>query len=363
MPQKLWAISNTMVDLYHTIYDGEIFQSSHCITLENAVVDFIRSQLQCLGYQPSAHNPKVYQRQHQQVVLCLVDDFATCGQTFDQQLPYLFDKNTTVITDNWISVPTQYRVCRLPASFFGIYSHTPAVNQWQPSRRFNFSVNRIDFKRLLLLMEIRHRCKHLPDSEHLDLINFNCWSWNSDNQSPTALLSNFEQQWQNLEAHQQDLYRSAYEWLVHRMPWRNHDLTHQHQHVGAWVNVIAETYSSDTTVALSEKLFRAMCLPVPWTVYAGRHTVSYLHSLGFDVLSDVVDHWYDDLIETHGDKVTEFVYAGTAAVDKMKTLDFVWLQQRCQRAASHNQTVLSHMRQQWPCDFAHWWSNTVQSIS
>ena len=146
-----------MTDPYHEIYTGEIFQTSQCIWHENNLLDFFRSNLISLGYQSVDGNNKVWRRGNQTVVVCLVDDFTTCSENYSLSVPYLFDTNTVVITDNRVNVPTQYRVCQLPASFYGIYAHTPAVNTWQPDRRFCFAVNRMDHKRMLMFLEMRLR--------------------------------------------------------------------------------------------------------------------------------------------------------------------------------------------------------------
>jgi hypothetical protein len=206
----------------------------------------------------------------------------------------------------------------------------------------------------------------MPQADQLDYVNFNCWSWSGDNATKSELERNFELQWQALESQYQELYKPCYDELRPRMPWRNHNLDHEQQHVSAWINVVAETYSSDTTVALSEKLFRALCLPVPWIVYSGKHTVAYLASLGFDVLADVVSHDYDSLIENrtaaYGDKLVDFVYAGAEAVTRMQQQDFDTVRSRCEAAAQHNQQLLATMRARWPSDLAAWLPGLIQQI-
>ena len=176
-----------MTDPYHEIYTGEIFQTSQCIWHENTLLDFFRSNLISLGYQSADSNNKVWRRGNQTVVVCLVDDFTTCSENYSLSVPYLFDTNTVVITDNHVNVPTQYRVCQLPESFYGIYAHTPAVTTWQPNRRFCFAVNRMDHKRTLMFLEMRLRIQYNPDIDIMDYANFNCWSWEGDNTSPSGL--------------------------------------------------------------------------------------------------------------------------------------------------------------------------------
>ena len=330
------------------------------------MMDFFRNNLMALGYCPISDSRKVWQRGNRKVVVCLVDDIVSCSQEYSKTLPYQFDKNTVVITDNRINVPTQYRVHQLPQSFFGIYSHQPQQSVWKPQRRLNFSVNRIDVKRLLLMLEIYHRTRLHPQLSTLDHINFNCWSWSGDNVTEAGLKDNFQREWDMLSDDYHTVYQQSFEELKDQMPLVNHTLSHEQSHVSSWINVIVETYSSDHNIALSEKIFRAMCLPVPWIVYAGKHTVAYLHSMGFDVLGDIIPHSYDSMIENrtaaYGDKMVDFIFEGTDAVTKMKKQTFQTLNERANQAAVHNQRVLAELRASWPTDFAHWWPGVLADL-
>lgn len=359
-------LSICMTDPYHHIYQGEIFQRSQCIMQENTMMDFFRNNLMALGYYPVSDSKKVWQRNNRKVVICLVDDVITCSQDYSKTLPYQFDQHTVVITDNRINVPTQYKVYQLPQSFYGIYSHQPALSTWKPQRRLNFSVNRIDVSRLLLMLEIYHRSRLDPQLATLDHINFNCWSWAGDNSSQEGLQENFQREWEILRNDYHSVYQQSFQELKEQMPMINHTLSHEESHVSSWINVIVETYSSDNNIALSEKIFRAMCLPVPWIVYAGKHTVAYLHSMGFDVISDVVPHAYDSMIENgtaaYGDKMVDFIYEGVDAVIRMKTQRFQTLAQRTGQAAAHNQRRLAELKAQWPRDFAQWWPAVLADL-
>jgi hypothetical protein len=128
--------------------------------------------------------------------------------------------------------------------------------------------------------------------------------------------------------------------------------------------MIVETYSGKNTIAISEKIFRALVTPVQWTVYAGKYTVAYLKSLGFDVMDDIMDHRYDQLDIESNDrgKLVEFVWIGISTAEQLKTMPRDQLIQRCQQAAAHNQALLLHMRQQWPADFVTWWQTTLDKI-
>jgi hypothetical protein len=177
------------------------------------------------------------------------------------------------------------------------------------------------------------------------------------------LLSNFERQYNQLEQQFHTVYDNTYTRLLPRIPFRNHTLQHELAHVRAHLNVVMETYSSDTTVALSEKIFRALCLPVPWMVYSGKHTVAYLNSLGFDVMPDVVEHRYDSMIENktaaYGDKMVDFLFEGVEAVERMQA-DRPW--QRAEQAARINQQRLQDMKAAWPADFAAWWPSVLEKL-
>jgi hypothetical protein len=356
-----------MTDLYHSIYENEIFVKSRCIWHENTLLDFFRSQLISLGYTSCSDNNKTWQRSGQKVVVCLVDDIFSCSVDKSKHISQAFEKNTIVITDNFINCPTQYQVCRLPSSFFGIYNHVPDKINTASNRRFSMSVNRIDSARLLMLLEIAKRSPNYPDMHSLDYINFNCWSWEGNNSTADDFKKNFKREYCRLSKHFQELYAEAYNLLYNLMPFKNYTFSLEEMHVSSYLNIVMETYSTDDTIAVSEKLFRTLCLPVPWMVYAGRYTVAYFESLGFDTLSDLINHNYDHISCVHGtgnfgDKMVDFVYNASLAVDKFKQMDPEEFHSRCTAAANHNCQLLGKMQQQWPTDFAAWWPGVLEKI-
>lgn len=360
--------------LSQDIYDNDIFKSSNCIWYENSLMDFIGGTLQLLGYTKTDPSRKVWQRGERKVVVCLVDDITTCNAPDmainpDANPQRRFDKNTIVITDNHIGFPTVYDVCQLPTSFFGIYYHEPEIQTWQPDRRLNFSVNRIDFRRLKLFLELQNRTYMLPDDldlDNLDYINFNCVDRRFDNTTPQSRRANlqriyFDDEFQKIAT---TMDRQMFEKFQSQIPYCNHNLSHEQAHVSAWLNVVIETYSSNNPIiALSEKTFRALSLPVPFTLYASKYALVYLQKIGFDVMPDIVPHYYDSMTEYNngefGDKIVDFIYESTSTVDKIQRNPPV---QRCIDAAQHNRNLLKQMRQNWPTDFAVWWSETLKKI-
>jgi hypothetical protein len=215
-----------------------------------------------------------------------------------------------------------------------------------------------------MFLELSMRSEYLGTD--LDYINFNCWRWGGDNESDTGLTDNFDNQYRELESQYHAVYDATYNRLHDTIPYRNHNMSQEQAHVKSWLNIIMETYSSDNTIALSEKIFRALCLPTPWQVYSGRNTVSYLHSLGFDTMQDIVTHKYDMMIENrtaaYGDKMVDFLFEATENVQTLQAQDFDTVASRAQQAAQHNQELLAWMRYNWPRDFARWWPTVLEVL-
>ena len=353
-------------DLYHDIYTSEIFDTSQCIWHENNTMNFFHSLLIKLGYEPVQDGHKTWRRGDRTVVLCLVDDYISTTYDYDTPVAYRFDRNTTVITDNYVTSPTLYKVFQLPSSFFGIYHYEPKLTNFNPTRRFNFSVNRIDSKRMLTMLEIALRCEKYPDAETLDFINFNCWSWEGDNSTAEGCNQNFRDAYEKLEPQYKAVYGDTFERIAQTMPFKNHDMSVEQAHLSAYVNMVIETYSSDSSIALSEKIFRALVTPAPWQVYAGRHAVAYLESLGFDTLKDIVNHSYDVMMENktaaYGDKLVEYIFAGADTFTKLSAMDRTELRHRCLTASRQNQKVLKDMSARWPVEFAAWLPAVIDHI-
>ena len=180
------------------------------------------------------------------------------------------------------------------------------------------------------------------------------------------MLQNFLNEFEFVPDELKDLYSPALKHMTALMPYRNYNKTLDELHSQVWMNMVVETYSGDTVIALSEKLFRALVTPVPWIVYGGRYTVAYLRQMGFDVLDELVAHNYDYALEKDtgefGDKMVDFVREGHDAVERFKTMPWNELCQRCKQAAQHNQNLLAQMQTNWPGDFAKWLPGVVDKI-
>lgn len=338
-----------LVDVHEQyIYDGEIWQKSLCLQKEQQIHQNIATVLCNQGFEPTDHF-RIFQRGKQRVVLCLVDDLLSCSTDYHSDLPYIFDSNTTVITDNHVLCPTQYRVISLPASFFGIYFYQPQQQTWAPDRLFSFLVNRIDYRRVKIMLDLAWR-------QPLDqgYVNFNCLkrlpNWGGYEQSAAP----FVEIWEQLLETDKQKFSATFERLQPLMPLKNYELDFDQVSMHSYLNIVVESYSSDNNISVSEKIFRSLVTPAPWTVYSGRYTVAWLESLGFDCMHDVVDHNHYDRLKEVEDKIRVFNWKSLEIAKTLKSMNVEQVQQRCLQASKHNQNLLNSMQQSWSKDFDLW---------
>jgi hypothetical protein len=343
-------------DQFYQIDLGEIFVKSRCMQHELVIANFFKDCLVNLGYQSRDVAGRIWKRGSKQVVVCLADDFSVCSPFLAHGPLQWFDSNTVVITDNHITVDTPYTVCQLPVSYFGIFSYIPDILTYGPMRRFNFSINRLDTQRLLIFLEFAKQCWSNGRTLDQDFINFNTWDAGGCNETLENLQTNLNKYWDPLRTDFSD-FTEIFDGVSDLVPIRNHELSIELANSMSWLVPVVETYSGNTNMAFSEKLFRALQSPVPWTVYSATGAIRYLQSLGFDTLDDLIDHDYNNVVQESPwgfNKINCFVQASLQNVERLKHLDLTMLQARCLRAAQHNQTLLAQMRVQWPRDFADW---------
>lgn len=325
--------------------------NSGCLAHETATQNYLFDWLDGHGWIQQTPNFKVWHRAEKKVVVCLVDDIRSCSQDKHTDLPYLFDKNTVVITDGWIGCPTQYQVWRLPPSFFGIYCRDDAAPVWQPDLAYTFSSNRLDTRRLKLMLELAKRI-HL----HKGYVNFNCqFQFHGDSfKGNDQALEYFEQHWDYLSDEDKNAWRASYELIKGQVPVKNYSVNHEEIFWRSFLNIECETYSGDNSAAYSEKIFRLLTTPVPWTCYAGRYGIAYLESLGFDCMSDLVNHNHYDCLKEVENKVGIFIWKSLQVSKELRTSDFAQVSLRCQQAANHNRNLLQLYKTGWTQEFAQW---------
>ena len=347
-------------DAFYQTQQGEIFQASNCMQHEHAVANLFTSILLCLGYTRINSDNRSWQKKDKKIIVCLADDFGVCRKDFSTPPTEWFDANTIVITDNHMPMATQYQVCQLPCSYFGIFNYVPLHQEHDPNSRFHFSVNRLDHQRLHLVLEFIQQAGPMADIVIQDYINFNGWDPTGPNTTSQDVVQHVYKYWKELP-HLHCDYSESFNQIISMLPLKNHNLTIEQAHVSSQLNLIIETYAGDASIAFSEKIFRALVTPAPWSVFSARHSVHYLKTLGFDVLDDLVDHSYDSNIHDNY-KVKKYIESSLQAQEHLQTIDLAKIKQRCKQAAVHNQKILQQMQQSWPADFARWLPSAIEKI-
>jgi hypothetical protein len=179
-------------DQFYQIHQSEAFELSQCMQHEHALANFFSSLLANLGYSTIDPARRIWKRGSKTVIVCLADDFNICGADLSKLPEQWFDFDTVVITDNFITARTQYQVLQLPTSYFGIFGYTPRLQQYDPQKRFHFSVNRLDTQRQLILFELLEQSGELDHVLDQDYINFNAKDPSSINNTVEDVQNNFK---------------------------------------------------------------------------------------------------------------------------------------------------------------------------
>lgn len=351
-------------DLFYQTHCSESFASSQCMQHEHALANFFSSMLDNLGYSTVDPVRRIWKRDNKTVVVCLADDFNICGADFSKTPAEWFDKNTIVITDNFITCDTQYRVLQLPTSYFGIFAYTPALKDYNPVKRFHFSVNRLDTQRQMILFELIKQSGSLDNVLGQDYVNFNSRDSFGANNTLQDIQNNFIRYWAQVDQYHSE-YQQYKNSVVGALPIRNHTLTIEQASSNAYLNLVVETYAGNTTVTFSEKTFRSLVTPSPWTLFAAKGAVEYLEELGFDVMRDLLDHNYD--IVPHDDwpgnaRIAKYISESTEQYTRLSNMDTAQIASRASTAAAHNQALLHNMRKRWPVDFANWLLKVIAQL-
>jgi len=355
-------------NFYHT-FSGEVYTESQCLIHEHSTAQLFYSMLINLGYRSTDANRRVWKNNEKVVVVCLSDDFTFSQTVKSRSLDNCFDADTVVITDNYTYFNPQYTVLRVPDSYFGIFHYVPSLTEFRPVKRFNFSVNRIDRTRELILLELINQSGGVESWLRLDHANFNCFDPDSANQSVDNIKTNFLKFWP--ASKQIDpAYKLIVQDLIDHLPVRTHQMSVEQVHLSAYLNLVVESYNNDTVVALSEKTFRALATPAPWTLFGSIGTIDRLIELGFDVMPDIIDHSYNTLTQPDSfnrfngiKKIRTYIDSSIGIYKKLVVMDVQHLKTRCEQAAEHNQQHLANLQKQWPQDFANWLPTAISKIA
>lgn len=345
------------------IQGSEIFQSSQCLKHENSLNDFVKSQLIMLGYTPLVPNHRAWQKDKRKIVFCLVDDFTDHANVFEPEYQELgidplkfYDSDTLIITDNQLVNTTKFELCRLPNSFFGMYHYYRNPGPTEYKKMLTYSVNRIDLTRITLLLELLLQLNNNLDDAN---VNFNCLHPTIPVNTAFAQITT-----ESGLLKQKPEYRSSYNYIRHLMPYKNYPEFFDSASYTSAINMIAETYTTPKVITLSEKTFRGLQTPRPFSLFAGQGAVEYIRSLGFDVFDDFVDHaMYDNIYAVDADYHAKFKKFVSTTIDSGKQiLTDKSLHKQFEKIADSNAEILLNFKQRWPMDFIKWWPSVLKKI-
>jgi hypothetical protein len=219
-----------------------------------------------------------------------------------------------VISDNIPLRPTSGEFVPLYPEYWHIYHYQPRFQAQAPSHTVSCFMNRVSDDRSQMFGLIK---KH--DLLTTGLISFNCMR--PGHAEPTR--------------EDVALYGAPFYNLIHSL---------EQSVVDSRIQIVLETYISDTHIAFSEKIFRALQLPRPWVLYCSPRSVEHLQQYGFDVLDDYVDHGYD-LCMPHHERFQQVFAQALTFTDRTYTDHDL---QRFDLAAQHNRDLLAKYAEAWP---------------
>jgi hypothetical protein len=242
--------------------------------------------------------------------------------------PESWSESKFVITDNIPLKPIAGTLISVVPEFWSIWRFDPVYQDRPATKTYNCFMNRPRGDRSTVFYELIKR--NMLDQ---GIVSFNV---NADE---------YEQQYNQFESSK---YQPEHEVGRQLIPYNTVNSTLEQCIIDSCVSVILETYTSDSHIVFSEKLFRAIQLPRPWLLYCSPESVKYLRHYGFDLLDDYVDHAYDN-ITNHGKRLLNILDQLETFQDRQYSdVDYA----RFQQAAEHNQKLLDNFVQKWPNRFA-----------
>lgn len=236
------------------------------------------------------------------------------------------DLHTNYATDNQFHSPVEY--INLAPEFWHIY-RCPAISEnIYPNKHFNVMMNRISGERLMLLYMLKQ-----AQLFEKGLIGFNCLYHDRDPDQPQR-QANFSRVHEDCSWHQ---WNGMHKELLPKMPLLL-DMDPDTAAMSSDITLVVESYVSDSVIAFSEKIFRALQTPRPWILFCSPGSVDVLRSAGFDVMDDVVDHSYD--------KIVNVEQRLQAIIMELKKLKYFFLP-RYKQAVETNQAILDTLKHQW----------------
>jgi len=298
---------------------------------ERNIISLLNQQILNQGFSVKDYNPNAnfkfpYQYTRDSITIhCRVIDsvFLQDSEAFTRPVP------NTIITDNIPLKPVAGTLINLLPEFWSIWRFEPVYENRPAGRGFNCFMNRVRGDRSLVFYELIRR--QLLDR---GLVSYNCSQ------------SEYMDQYESAELYD---YWPEHDTGLSLVPYNTVDLHGKLEQciIDSNVSVVLETYTSDSHIVFSEKIFRVLQLPRPWLLYCSPGSVEWLRHYGFDVLDDYVDHTYDQIPEHHH-RLKNLLNQLETFVDREYTSQDY---QRFDQAAIHNQTRLKQLETEWPEKF------------
>lgn len=294
-------------------------------------LDLVRECDQALrnqGWQPLSVTeknygyPYMYARDHQTLHCRFVDS------VFLEQSDAL-EHCDVIITDNVAIKPVAGQVLLPLPEFWSIWQFDPEYVDREPTAVYNCFMHRGRGDRNMFFYELIRR-----NLLQQGLVSYNC------------SIDDYEKIYQSID--RQD-YANEHELGRALIPYNTVEAqgTLEQCIIDSRISLIIETYTSDSHIVFSEKIFRALQLPRPWLMYCSPGAVACLRSYGFDVMDDVVDHSYDN-IAIHGRRMTAVLDQLHAFANRnYSPADY----ERFAQACDHNQQLIKSWQQTWPARF------------
>jgi hypothetical protein len=293
---------------------------------EIEIVKQLSQQLITAGFTVLAQNsdnfgyPYIYSRGDIQVNCRLVDSvFFTDPNSWTNE-------STVTITDNYPLLPVAGQLISALPEFWSIWQFNPTYIKRPAEYGYNCFMNRPRGDRSIVFYELIKR-----DILNQGIVSYNCSK------------KDFEQQYINIELDQYQQQHIIGKTLVPYNTVEQHGTLEQCI-VDSNISLVLETYTSDSHIVFSEKIFRVLQLPRPWLLYCSPGSVKLLKDHGFDVLDDYVNIEYDNIVE-HGRRLHEILDRLETFINRKYTdKDYT----RFNKAAIHNQNLLLKFEQSWP---------------
>jgi hypothetical protein len=282
--------------------------------------------------------PNTYTRGQRQLAWRFVDSlFFGNPEVLD------YTDNDVIITDNVPLIDVTCQQLSVLPEFWHIYKCNLLFQDCTPTAGYNCFMNRIGGDRSQVFYELIRR--NILDK---GIVSFNCWRPGDGHKINDIDYTVVNYNWQYAQA---DLFRYEVEHQkgMALIPYCSINESNGLAQcvIDSNVSLVLETYTSDSHIVFSEKIFRALQLPRPWLLYCSPGSIALLKQHGFDVLDDYADVSYDNII-IHGDRLQAILDQLESFITRKYTeQDY----QRFAQAASHNQTLLATFAHKWPMRF------------